>query len=560
MTRSLARAFFRLATLPLAVVLVAACSATSPVGDAPPPPVLWTYESVSWYNRYSLNSTVGPLVLGRTVIYGGTYSYQNTKASRLAALDPVSGRPTWRMEHAGGFGPLVVVGGTIVVASEDSVLGLDVTSGTQRWAMPLRARTLTAGGPVVLVAERQTIHALDPASGRQRWQVASGTDPAMAGDTVLFMEGRTLHAADASTGADRWTLELPPALAYPQSVAGDHLYLLGATALGSVSLSSHRLEWVAPLPSAPTTGIARADDTLFFTTQTPAGSYVFHAFDPAARKDRWTRALDSSSPVAPVVMGDLVATAANSDEQSLIAMARASGAVTWQARAGSVPVPPVVKGGVLYVAGQGPNRVYAFEAATGTLLWSGRLFGFPMGMALTEEGTLLVSADNLTLYAYRTREPRRSLGEDAEHVDLDGGRDRDRAIERSSILPDLDELLGLPLAHAPDLDRDVDGLKPIGLGVAADALDGDLHARDGDLLLEGVLFDEGDPARGDAREERLTIGQGLVGTRGRIQHEVIVTGAVERASGSAARIGTYGVDLHVTSHWVPLFEEWTQPL
>jgi hypothetical protein len=26
-----------------------------------------------------------------------------------------------------------------------------------------------------------------------------------------------------------------------------------------------------------------------------------------------------------------------------------------------------------------------------------------MGMALTEDGTLLVSADNLTLYAYRTQ-------------------------------------------------------------------------------------------------------------------------------------------------------------
>ena len=130
---------------------------------------------------------------------------------------------------------------------------------------------------------------------------------------------------------------------------------------------------------------------------------MFHAFDPATRKDRWSRALDSSSPVAPMVMGNLVATAANSDEQSLVAMARASGAVTWQARAGSVPVQPVVKGGVLYVAGHGPNRVYAFDTATGALLWSGRLFGFPMGMALTEEGALLVSADNLTLYAYRTR-------------------------------------------------------------------------------------------------------------------------------------------------------------
>jgi outer membrane protein assembly factor BamB len=397
-----ARSLARGALLGLAVLLGAACSPTSPVGNAPPPPVLWTYESVPWYNRFSLNSTVGPLVVGGTVLYGGTYSYQSTTVSRLAALDPTTGRAGWRMEHAGSFGPLALEGGMIAIAVEDSVLGLDLASGIQRWDVPLRARTLTAAGPVVLVAQRQTIHALDPATGKERWQIKAETDPVVTGDTVLYVEGRRLHAAAADTGADRWTLELPPALAYPQSVAGDHVYLLGASALGSASLSKRSLEWVAPLASAPTAGFANADDTLYFTTQAPAGSYVFHAFDQSTRKDRWTRALDSSSPVAPVVMGNLVATFANSDEQSLIVVSRANGAITWQARAGSVPVPPVLKDRVLYVAGQGPNRVYAFETATGAVLWTGRLFGLPMGMAITAEGMLLVSADNLTLYAYRT--------------------------------------------------------------------------------------------------------------------------------------------------------------
>ncbi len=71
--------------------------------------------------------------------------------------------------------------------------------------------------------------------------------------------------------------------------------------------------------------------------------------------------------------------------------------------------PSIVGKAVLYggtygssVAGQGSNRVYAFEAGTGAVLWSGRLWGWPMGMALTEDGTRLVGADNLTLYAYRT--------------------------------------------------------------------------------------------------------------------------------------------------------------
>jgi outer membrane protein assembly factor BamB len=364
---------------------------------------VWKFESVSWYNRYSMSSTIGPVVVGKTVLYGGTYAYQNTKASKLAAVDATTGTARWRMGYGAAFGPMVQEGGSIVVAAGDGVLGLDFASGVQRWEFPVRPRSLTAAGDVVLVAERQTIHAIDLASGTRRWQVTSTTDPVAAGDAALFMEGQTLRAVAAGTGAARWSLELPPALAYPQSLRGDHLYLLGASSLGSVNIKSRSLEWVVPLGSAPTAGIAAADDTLYFTTQSSSGAYVFHAFDPATQKDRWSRALDSGSPVAPIVMGPLVATAANSSAESLLALSRGTGTVAWSARAGSVPVQPVLGGDVLYVAGQGPNRVYAFQAGTGALLWSGRLWGWPMGMALTDDGTLLVSADNLTLYAYRTR-------------------------------------------------------------------------------------------------------------------------------------------------------------
>jgi outer membrane protein assembly factor BamB len=76
--------------------------------------------------------------------------------------------------------------------------------------------------------------------------------------------------------------------------------------------------------------------------------------------------------------------------------------MAWRASAGSVTVQPVLKDDVLYVAGQGPHRLYAFKADTGAVLWTARLGSWPKGMALTEGGTLLVSADNLSLYAYRT--------------------------------------------------------------------------------------------------------------------------------------------------------------
>jgi len=393
-----------------ALALLAACSSAPAGGGEAPAPTLWTFEEFAWYrfiNKVSMNSTVGPVIVGTTVLFGGTYGYavaeQETRFSRLALLDTATGQARWRIEQAGAWGPMALHGGVVAAAIGDRVVGFDLASGVQRWEAPVRARSLTAAGDVVLVAERAAIRAIDVGSGAQRWQAASTTDPVAAGDTAFFMDGEILRAVEAGDGIGRWSLELPAALAYPQSLAGDHLYLLGAASLGSVNIKSRNLEWIAPLASAPTAGIATADDTLYFTTQTPSGSSLLHAFDPATQKDRWSRPLDSSSRVAPIVMGSLVAAAANSSAQSLVALSRETGAIAWSARAGSsVPVQPVLKGNVLYVAGQGPNRVYAFDAGTGNLLWSGRLWGWPMGMALAEDGTLLVGADNLTLYAYRT--------------------------------------------------------------------------------------------------------------------------------------------------------------
>ena len=130
-------------------------------------------------------------------------------------------------------------------------------------------------------------------SGRRwakRWQAASTSDAVAAGDAALFMDGRFLRSVAADDGIGRWSLELPATLAYPQLLQGDHLYLLGASSLGSVNVKTRALEWVVPLESAPTAGIAAADDTLYFTTQSTSGNYVFHAFDPATQK------FETSSP------------------------------------------------------------------------------------------------------------------------------------------------------------------------------------------------------------------------------------------------------------------------
>ena len=52
------------------------------------------------------------------------------------------------------------------------------------------------------------------------------------------------------------------------------------------------------------------------------------------------------------------------------------------------------------------KRVSARGIEVGHIFYFGTKYSAAMGMAVTEDGTLLVSADNLTLYAYRTQSPR----------------------------------------------------------------------------------------------------------------------------------------------------------
>src|SRR2546428_2567114 len=114
--------------LPILVALIAASSAR---GDAPER-LLWKFQSLSWYNRFSTNSTVGPIVLGPTAIFGGTYSYQNTTESKLAMVDLASGQARWRFERVGPIGPMAVDGPAIAPGKCDAGLLLDLAPGPLR--------------------------------------------------------------------------------------------------------------------------------------------------------------------------------------------------------------------------------------------------------------------------------------------------------------------------------------------------------------------------------------------------------------------------------------------
>lgn len=391
---------FRTRTLLTALFALAAVSSA---GGNEPGRLLWKSQSVSWYNRFSTNSTVGPVVLGSTAIFGGTYAYQNTTESKLAMVDLASGQARWRFERAGPLGPMAVDGGAIALGNGDAALLLDLATGRLRWEAKGRVQALAIAGEVVLATDNGSLRALELSTGKERWRVKTSSEPVVAGDRAYLLDGRRLRALDSLVGAERWSLDLPGGLSYPHSLRGDHLYLLGSRALGSINVRTRAVEWVLPLESALAAPLTVTDDVLYFTTQDPtSAAYWFRAVDVATQRDRWRVSLSSRAPMAPTVLPSLVLTGASAEKESLIAVNRATGAIAWRARVGTVSVQPVLRGEVLYVAGQGPKRLYALAAATGAERWSVMLNGWPLGAVLTADSKLLVSTDDLTLYAFRT--------------------------------------------------------------------------------------------------------------------------------------------------------------
>ena len=388
--------------LVLLAVLVASITASS-VRAEEPERLLWKFESLSWYNRFSTNTTVGPVVLGPTAIFGGTYSYQNTTESKLAMVDLASGQARWRFERVGPIGPMAVYGSAIAVGNGDAVLLLDLATGRLRWEAKGSAQTLAIAGEVVLATESGSLLARELGTGKERWRVKSSSEPVVAGDTAYLLDGRRLRAITVSAGVEAWNLDLPVGLSYPHSLRADHLYLLGSRSLGSINVRTRAVEWVLALESALEAPLTVTDDVLYVTTQDPTrGGYWLRAVEVATQRDRWRESLSSRAPMAPALLPSLVLAGASAERESLIAFNRATGAPVWKARVGTVSVQPVLNGETLYVAGQGPKRLYALGVATGTPLWSVMLNGWPLGAVLTADGKLLVSTDDLTLYAFRT--------------------------------------------------------------------------------------------------------------------------------------------------------------
>lgn len=199
-----------------AALVVAACSGTPKPKPTPLEPLTASIAGrVVWTQRVE-----GGAEGGGVVAAGGRFVVASP-AGTLLALDPESGRESWRVSIGqplstgpgsdGRWTAVVTRNGELVVAEADGI----------RWRAPLGQRVVTpplvAGERVFVLAVDRSVQAFDALDGRRLWTLQRGGDPltlAQTGvlapwrDTLLVGQGPRLTGVDPLRGTVRWEIPM----------------------------------------------------------------------------------------------------------------------------------------------------------------------------------------------------------------------------------------------------------------------------------------------------------------------------------------------------------------
>ncbi|MFB6081339.1 MAG: PQQ-binding-like beta-propeller repeat protein [Halanaeroarchaeum sp.] len=166
----------------------------------------WTSEPLSVTAADSVwefeANTVAPAV-GDGRVFVGT-------ESGVVALDAATGRRRWAATGLRSVASPIVTDGAVVALGRETVVAF-APDGTERWRRAVdRGETVAApavGDGVVAVPVSTGVLGLDPSTGEERWRSSRRSEgpPVVTDGTVFVGDYEGLHALDAATGEKRWT-------------------------------------------------------------------------------------------------------------------------------------------------------------------------------------------------------------------------------------------------------------------------------------------------------------------------------------------------------------------
>lgn len=329
-----------------------AAEATPPDG---PVGVRWRTTLPTVDREDTTNQASAPAVAGDRVVVAtgdGVSAIRfrdGADAWRTTDVTPATTRPSQGYEDeiaAPVFGPR----GTVVVAGQDALVGLDADDGGERWRCEgdgSFGQPTVHDGTVYAAASREFV-ALDADDGRELWTVAAddaGGLPAVGGDTVV-VSGRETRALDAATGERRW--RAAERVEYYPVVDDDLVYLGDYDGLHGFDLATGERRWSFDRGSGRSlSSPVVTPDTLYLVEEPGEAESATFALDRAdgAPEPRWCSIVNDGAVTAAAgdqAFGLVAGTGPGRTDLRLVAFADAFGDSLWGYRTRQRLLPPAV--------------------------------------------------------------------------------------------------------------------------------------------------------------------------------------------------------------------------
>jgi eukaryotic-like serine/threonine-protein kinase len=310
-----------------------------------------------------------------------------------------------------------VVGGTVYVGANDSnVYAVDAATGAVRWTAPTGAlinlsSPAVEGGRVFIGSTDQKLYAFDAATGAQLWTATTGRAiqaPPSEADGVVYAASDQLYAFDAATGALIWSADTggPVLFSSPTPVGGRVFVGAFDTATLFGMLEAFDATTGARLWTATGFGaIQGAPVVVGNSVYIGASAFGVKAFDASTGAELWTTNTTGSIINTPAVANGRLYVA--DQVGNMYGLDASTGAIVWKTsiltRAERFEFSsPALANGVVYIGGSDAigtsGQLWAFDAATGSVLWSVFVSGVVSASVAVADGRLYAASGKL--YAF----------------------------------------------------------------------------------------------------------------------------------------------------------------
>jgi outer membrane protein assembly factor BamB len=296
-------------------------------------------RSLQFYAAPAVQNDV--VVIGDYGAAGGMFSPSVT-VSLYALEERDSGDPVqiWVENEAAGdrivAPPLQTETQVFVGTADDEVLALDAESGMVQWSFDeathsIWAQPLYQDGVVYIASMDKTLYALDAEDGTVLWQETLGgsiaNQPVIDGDTIYVGSfDKKLHALDIATGDERWTVSADDWVWASPAVANGVVYFADIQGhVYAVSAESGEAQWDVLMgedSSIQATPVV-VDGMIYLALvlDTDEGSNAggaLVALSTENGQEEWRQTTDAPLYSTPVVVGDSIVVALQSEEALLL--------------------------------------------------------------------------------------------------------------------------------------------------------------------------------------------------------------------------------------------------